>query len=286
MSKPIRKSSTREVWQREFKYETASAATIAYRDRVYADGGIINNPLLVEYAFQTIALLTSNISRSPLRVTWIDASFGVKIDTSNRILKAYDLFGLNDWVQTVQARQPILKQDTNSVFYMFTDGIDDYLWTENVVNWGTNKLSHIFVCQYVNSHACSYFINNSTVNLGMWYQIYDAGGTVNAIIYDGNANERSTLGYTGRMIIRNVIDGSLSATSKMQYYKNNIISSSVTNGNYTSNFVTDRLVIGGRIYQPVFNSMNFYGNVLFKEALSSANTKLLADFYNRIHNTY
>lgn len=282
----IRNITTKLVYPYQFDWVNAGAAVIAYRDRVYADGGIINNPLSVKYAFDCIALLTSNIGRSPLRVTWIDASFGVKIDTSNRILKAYDLFGLNDWVQTVQARQPILKQDANSVSYMFTDGIDDYLWTENVVNWGTNKLSHIFVCQYVNSHACSYFTNNSTVNLGMWYQIYDAGGTVNAIIYDGNTNERSTLGNTGRMIIQNVIDGSLSATSKMQYYKNNIISSSVTNGNYTSNFVTDRLVIGGRIYQPVFNSMNFYGNVLFKEALSLANTKLFADLYNRIHNTY
>ena len=63
------------------------------------------------------------------------------------------------------------------------------------------------------------------------------------------------------------------------------MTTSVSPADVSGSFSDGKINYFGNV-EGVYLSGTIYGSLVLKEALSPANTKLLADFYNRIHNLY
>ena len=289
MSEIIRDITTKRIIQREFNYDTASVETRNYRDKVYADGGIILNPLLVEYAFQTIALLTFKLGRTPLWVNWIDTAFGVKIDSSNRVLKVYDLLGLNDYIPVGNiTTSPLLVKDSQGLFNFSFDGINDGLTSQNSIVWNTDKCTAVVVNTSV--YVFKGTIIDSSNGTNNWrLRCTNITGQKGVRINQGLPNYNVKLGsYTNNSIeIESfIVDNSIVGPGKIIYLINNIeMTTSVSPADVSGSFSDGKINYFGNV-EGVYLSGTIYGSLVLKEALSPANTKLLADFYNRIHNLY
>jgi hypothetical protein len=94
------------------------AETIAYRDRVIADGGEVIDLDYVDSVYKKLKEL--NLLDSLKH--WSSASAGVRKDSVGYVSKVYSLDGANDGAQTTGASQPIFTAEGFSF-----DGSDDYL---------------------------------------------------------------------------------------------------------------------------------------------------------------
>ena len=297
MSEIIRNITTKKIIQREFNYETSSIETRNYRDRVYSNGGIINNPLLVEYAFQTIALLTSILGRTPLWVSWIDASFGIKIDSSNRVLKVYDLLGLNDFGPIGDiTTNPVLIKDSQGYYCLQFDGNNDGLSSENLITWNTNKVSFIFVNQFYSSTNRILSSYNGIAGTATQWHLGGTGAGNNKRFATQSYSSGSFTGYyysndDQKHLDVGIFDEALPQVlnGRVKAYHDNVnvtlLESNSLNNN-ALNYNSAKIDLFHMSNVSRYASGRFYGSSIFKEALSPVNTKLLADFYNKIHNTY
>jgi hypothetical protein len=104
-------------------WERREAETIAYRDRVIADGGELIDMDYVDACFKV--LKTHNLLGSLLYYT--SPSLGIKKDATGYISKLYSLIDGTDMIQTTGAYQPLFQADTlNGKPNIYYDGDDAF----------------------------------------------------------------------------------------------------------------------------------------------------------------
>ena len=264
------------------------ADTQAYYARVIADGGTIVNLYLINLAFQYAAYLTAVLGRTPLWVTWCDANFGVKKDSSGRVSKLYDLLGLNDFVPIGNiTTQPIHTWNSvENTWYLYFDGVNDSLLTANIISWNTNKCTVILVCK--TGH-----------NSGWTEYIYRHQGTGNNVIYFNNGNNQTYVGiesvtYYGhnpiltKIILSLIVDLSLGSGVEITPILNNVVTTGWGTGNLgnaSGNFTNGNIALMSP-YSGFYPNGRIYSCTVLKEALTYSQMKILQDYINTQANLY
>lgn len=138
--------------------QTYETETIAYRDRVEADGGIVINLDLVDSVFVKLKAYSylANV------LTAVSPYFGVKKDASNNISKLYGLNGY-DFEQLTGANQPLWEEHADGNKYIQSDG------TKSMLASTTEAITNLTIIQ---NHKVDFTSGPRNV-----YSVNEGGGT-------------------------------------------------------------------------------------------------------------
>ncbi len=264
-----------------------SEKTTAYINRVTADGGICINPDAIEEAYA----LLDTLNITSVAIAWVNVQFGIKLQENQKIVKLYDLFNLNDFVQTNATNQPVLQKDSADKYCAYFNNSNYNRLSSPVVTMGVKKASYSITFTPYASNRSEYYLTNintvgSTTQLALFINpslVYQS--FINE--YGAAGNAKSATIPLSKQTASSIIDKSLVATEKIKFYLNDVAqTTSYLSGSPAANFVDCSFTIGGRNdsgFEPGYSKMNFYNLFLVKDATSYATIKSIQDFSLKIN---
>lgn len=199
--------------------------TLSYISRVESDGGVvINKTLLNDFIIDAKA----NGYYDSLLCA-VDANWGIKKNSNNKVTKLYDLFGLRDYAQSDTSKSPTWSAASqNSLAGLRFDGSNDRLDVSYIEHVDAQPLAGFVTVNLLN--ASGNFIDNTNKRI-----IFGVSGGTSLYIYNGGALADTSAFTVG---VPYIYAGVFSGASS-RIYKNNVLKMTGNAGTDGWGFVGD-----------------------------------------------